>query len=58
MVMRMAGETNPIFTLELARAALAKAEAASQTRRLDRQYTADQLIEIERRISAALGVKI
>jgi hypothetical protein len=52
VVMRMAAETTPKFSLELARAALVKAEADSQSRCLNHQYTADQIIEIERRISA------
>jgi hypothetical protein len=48
----MPGETTTIFALEIARAVLAKAEADSQRKNLTQQYTADQLIEIERRISA------
>jgi hypothetical protein len=41
------------FSREIARAALAKAETGSRIGRTTTQYTLDQLIEIERQVSAA-----
>jgi hypothetical protein len=59
----MEGDKTPKFSHEMARAALAKAEAGFHIDRATTRFTPDQMIKIERRVSAvrecvaALGSK-
>jgi hypothetical protein len=48
----MDGDKTPKFSYEMARAALAKAEAGFHIDRATIRFTPDQMIEIERRVSA------